>query len=248
MLAKHLVYIERILEINMDFDTYYKKNKTYITYEDYRLNKIIEVVVDAQPSRILDIGCGSGFLLDRLSEKLKKTKLVGVDVYPLKKNNRWAYKEADITHNLPYSKGSFDCVILGEVIEHVPDPDYILKEINRILVPKGMLIISTPNLVSWANRLLVLFGIQPLFTETSSEKNLGRVFKVLGQGGKVQGHLKIFTSRSLEEILIKEKFKITRKMGIPFFFPFPVSIIDRFFVNFISLASGTMYITQKKGK
>lgn len=229
----------------MDFDSYYKKNKTFITFKDHRLNKIIEEVVDMNPKKIIDIGCGTGFLLDRLSEKLGYSKLTGVDVYSLDKNKKWNYKEADITKKLPFTSGSFDCVILGEVVEHVPDPDFLLREINRILKPGGHLIISTPNLVSWANRVLVLFGVQPLYTETSTEKNLGRFYKILGQGSKVQGHLKIFTYKSLEELLLKEKFKVIKKIGVPFFFPFPISLVDRFFTNFISLSSGLLFVTRK---
>lgn len=231
----------------MDFDKYYKDNKTYITFEDYRLNKIIEIVASINPKNILDIGCGSGYLLDQLNKKLPKSKLYGVDVYRLKKNNKWTYKEADITKSLPFFDNNFDCIILGEVIEHLPNPDFVLREIRRTLVRNGILIVSTPNLVSWANRILVLAGIQPLFTETSSEVTLGRKFKILGQGNKVQGHLKIFTYKSLEEILIKEKFVVMKKFGVPFFFPFPISLIDKFFMNFISMSSGLLYVTKKSG-
>src|SRR5690606_16552983 len=111
-----------------------------------------------------------------------------------------------ITKSLPFEKNEFDCVILGEVIEHVPNTDFVLQEIRRVLKKNGTLLISTPNLVSWANRILVPLGIQPLFTEVSNEVNLGRFFSFLGQGGKVQGHLRIFTFKSLEEILVKERF------------------------------------------
>ena len=78
-----------------------------------------------------------------------------------------------------------------------------------------------------------------------SKKNLGRYFRILGQNQKVQGHLKIFTHKSLEEILIKEKFIIIKKYGVPFFFPFPISLIDRFFIRFISLSSGLLYICKR---
>ena len=106
------------------------------------------------------------------------------------------------------------------------------------------MIITTPNLVSWANRVMVLLGIQPFFTETSTEKNLGRYFKILGQEEKVQGHLKIFTHKSLEEILVKEGFHVKEKFGTTFFFPWPVSLIDLLFTNFISLSSGLIYVSK----
>lgn len=230
----------------MNFKDYYRKNKTFILHTDKRLQKIILLATSLNPSTILDIGCGNGFLLNKLSEELPKTKLFGIDVYSLPKSKKWEYKIGDITEGLPFKDSSFDCVILGEVIEHVPNPDFLLREINRVLKKKGTLIISTPNLVSWANRIIILLGIQPFFTETSSEVVLGRFHKILGQGGKVQGHLKIFTYRSLKEILEKEKFLVKEKYGVPFFFPFPISLVDNFMTNFISLTSGLLFVARKK--
>lgn len=229
----------------MNFINYYKKNKTYITFTDARLSKIINIVNDLKPESLLDIGCGSGYLLDQLSKTVSSRNLWGIDVYSNKKNKKWNYKKADINYPLPFEDNSFNCIVLGEVIEHVPDPDFLLQECYRVLKKRGILIISTPNLVSWANRLLVLLGIQPLYTETSIEINLGRYFKILGQGEKTQGHLKIFTHRSLSEILEKEKFKEIEKYGVPFYFPFPFSLVDKLFARFVSMSSGLLYVCKK---
>ena len=46
---------------------------------------------------------------------------------------------------LPFSTDSLDSVVCLEAIEHVPDPERVLKEIARVLRPEGLLIISTPN-------------------------------------------------------------------------------------------------------
>lgn len=230
----------------MDFEKYYVGNKTFITHTDTRLSKIIQLVDSHKPKSILDIGCGDGYLLNLIFQQNPNSTLFGIDVYSKPKNFKGNYKKGDITKGLPYKDNQFDCVILGEVIEHVPNPDFILREIHRVLKKKGIFIISTPNLASWANRILLLIGIQPLFTETSSEVVLGRYKSILGQGGKVQGHLKIFTFKSLEEILVKEKFSIVSKTGVPFFFPFPLSILDQLMTKILPLSSGLLYMSKKK--
>lgn len=224
----------------MDF---YAKHKTFITKTDARLSKIIQLTEELKPADLLDVGCGNGYLLTQLAERID-AHLYGVDVYRLE-TEKWTYEMADLTKGLPFDDGSFDVVILGEVIEHVPDPDFLLEEIWRTLRPGGKVIVTTPNLASWANRLLLLVGIQPLFTETSSRQKLGRRFKFLGQGSDVEGHLKIFTLPALKELMVACGFKIEGVWGVPFFFPFPISKFDELLTAIPPLSSGLFVLAEK---
>jgi SAM-dependent methyltransferase len=47
---------------------------------------------------------------------------------------------------LPFSDGSFDTVFCSQVLEHVPEPKIALRELQRILVPGGVLILTAPHL------------------------------------------------------------------------------------------------------
>lgn len=231
----------------MNFKKYYQENITYIEHLDDRLKKIVRAVNNLNSKNILDVGCGNGFLIKNLLNTGFKGSIVGVDVYEQKASKNYKYVRTDITEGLPFENQQFECVILGEVIEHVPNTDYLLREVHRVLKTNGHLIISTPNLVSWMNRILVPMGIQPLYTETSSEKKFGRILPGLGQGRKAEGHLKIFTHRSLQEILEYVGFKVIKKQGVLFFFPFPLSLLDKIFVNILPFSSGLLYVAKKTG-
>ena len=231
----------------MDFVKFYRNNETFVTRVDERIERIVASVHRLAPGSVLDIGCGAGHLLVRLQrlDRLKETRFAAIDVYAAMPMAKVNYAVGDITAGLPFRLGLFECVILGEVIEHVPHPDFVLREIHRVLQRDGFLVISTPNLLSWANRILVVVGIQPLYTETSSEVKLGRYFKFLGQGRKTEGHLKIFGAQALQEILERAGFTVVEKQGVPFYFPQPIAALDRLFNHWVPLASGLLYIARR---
>ncbi len=225
--------------------SYYRENVTWVGTLDRRLSAIADLVVGRGPRRVLDIGCGQGVLLDELATRLPaESQLVGLDVVPPPAAAPWRGVTGDIATRLPFADSSFDVVVAGEVIEHVPHPDLMLSEIRRVLAPGGRLVLSTPNMVGWANRVLVPFGIQPLFTETSSEVHLGRRWRVLGQGNQVQGHLKVFSHRALREILERTGFTIVRTLGMPGEFPAPVDRVDRLCARFPSIASDLLVVAE----
>lgn len=99
-------------------------------------------------SRVLEIGCGLGHLLENLERKYKTT---GIDV------NRWALEQAKKNSPLsvfkPWSaertgefpKHHFDMVVAKHVLEHLAKPELILRSIFRITKPGGWLLIATPN-------------------------------------------------------------------------------------------------------
>jgi SAM-dependent methyltransferase len=227
----------------VDPSAYYRGNATYIEREDPRLRAIVDIVRRLAPQSVLDVGCGTGFLTAQLAATGART--VGMDVLADVRPDTWTYLMGDVLRGLPVDDGAVQCVVAGEIIEHVPDPDLFVREAHRVLAPGGTLVVSTPNIVSWANRVLVPLGIQPLGTETSSEIALGRRWQVLGQGNQVQGHLKLFTHRSLSEILERYGFRVVARRGMPGEFPFPFSVLDRWISRSVPLASDLLYVARR---
>jgi 2-polyprenyl-3-methyl-5-hydroxy-6-metoxy-1,4-benzoquinol methylase len=65
------------------------------------------------------------------------------------------------TAPLPYASASQDLIFAGEVIEHIVDTDHFLSEAARCLKPGGHLLLTTPNLASFENRVRLLLGRYP---------------------------------------------------------------------------------------
>ena len=94
--------------------------------------------------RILDMGCGTGWLTSILSEF---GEAVGVDLAPEAARKRHPHIQfigADIT-NWQSELNRFDVVVSQEVIEHVHDQAGLLGLVRRLLRPGGYLILTTPN-------------------------------------------------------------------------------------------------------
>jgi hypothetical protein len=85
-----------------------------------------------------------------------------------------------------------------------------------VLKPGGHIILSTPNLACLPNRLLLPLGIQPLFSEVSETTVLGRVLRLLGEGGTPVGHLRLYTKRALLRYLGSQGFEVQVVRGAGF--------------------------------
>lgn len=114
-------------------------------------------------SRVLDVGCNYGTLLVLLLQDKgiaagSKAPSVGVDVDPefvsLAKKRRMGANGPLLPlafYTMPGEAAgeewpeAFDVITLGEVIEHVPDPEALLASLWRALKPGGLLLLSTPN-------------------------------------------------------------------------------------------------------
>ena len=111
--------------------------------------------------RVLDVGSSSGYLAQPLAAR--GNTVVGLELDPDAARAAEAYCErvlvGDVeTMELPLEPGSFDVVLLGDVIEHLRDPVAALERLRPLLRPGGRLVLSTPNVANWAIRLSLLAG------------------------------------------------------------------------------------------
>lgn len=118
-----------------------------------------------QHPRLLDVGCALGFMLQ--VARGAGWEPVGVETSEFAA--RYAAEKTGCSvrtgtlQEAGFPSESFDVVTLMDVIEHVPDPDGLLREVRRVLRPEGVAYIVTPNFASFFVRLYGLnaYGIWP---------------------------------------------------------------------------------------
>ncbi len=101
-------------------------------------------------SKVLDVGCGTGYGTALLAEKA--AGVAGVDnAQEAVGYARKSYVQRNLffacadCRSLPFREHCFDQAVLFEVIEHISEQTRCLGEIRRVLTPEGILIVSTPN-------------------------------------------------------------------------------------------------------
>jgi SAM-dependent methyltransferase len=206
--------------------------------DEYRLHR----AAIGRPLAVLDVGCGRLTLLRseiNPDDEYFACDLMEPDDAP--PNFRRLNLNEESIRDV-FAGKEFDVVFCGEVIEHLFSPDALLSDLRVLLRPGGILILSTPNLAYWINRLLLLIGISPLFVENSSRHKLGRRFRFLGQGNATQGHIRLFTFRAARELLDLHGFELLRTRPVPVW-RFPV---DRLICRLSrSLAPDNVYVARR---
>jgi len=104
-------------------------------YRDIQLEKYHLMLSDISLSgKILDLGCGTGFL----QEYLEKKKIIGVDIsfemLKLAKKRKEKSIQADLDF-LPFKDNSFDLILSFTALQNLPDVKKALAEIARIIKP-----------------------------------------------------------------------------------------------------------------
>jgi len=185
---------------------YNEATKFKYEFRESRLKKCSKIIQRLPPGRLLDIGCSTGDWAAYWRNK--GWQCAGVDIdnehVQLARSRRIEAKYCDLNHDrLPFEDQSFDLVFAGEVIEHLIDTDGFISELYRCLSSGGHLLITTPNLVSFENRLRILLGVYPAWVN----------YNLSGSG-----HVRAYTPGVLRKQLREHGFEVVVHKGnwVPF--------------------------------
>jgi 2-polyprenyl-3-methyl-5-hydroxy-6-metoxy-1,4-benzoquinol methylase len=160
-----------------------------------------ELMVQAQPGSLLDVGCGEGVLVHRWALAMPQARLVGIDLEEPSIQAGWAVREAPNleyrtmpAQDLPFAEDEFDVASAIEVLEHVPDPEHTLAEMARCA--RRHLLVSVPREPLW--RML----------------NMARG-AYLGELGNTPGHLNHWSKRSFTELLARHGEVVQARSPFP---------------------------------
>ncbi len=161
------------------------------------------VQLDLSRKRILDVGCGTGLLGREL--KKKGNYVFGIDSseqeLAIAKTRLDGTKQLDITSDELNLPGSFDVLIFADILEHLPNPFFVLKRFLPLLSPGGMVIVSVPNVACYSMRLGLLFG----------------QFNYTDFGLLDKTHLRFFTKKTSRQLIQNAGLNIMKISITPYF-------------------------------
>ncbi|KWT78291.1 HD domain-containing protein [Candidatus Magnetominusculus xianensis] len=189
---------ERVKRI--DYDRWSKRDtsiKDYFTQEHKLSSMDISI-------NVLDVGCGLGSFSRFFLEEMPDTSIVdGIDINPFllkEAHQRWSGRintlsPCDIGWYWDIPSEEYNVILIGEVLEHVFNPRFVLMESFRVLKYRGLLIISVPN--SFHKEKMERYETQQRIELRSQEQ-----------------HIRYFSPQSIKEEVGYAGFKIIKMVGL----------------------------------
>lgn len=150
-----------------------------------------------QPLNILEIGCGCGALLGYIKGIYPNTKTYGVELIPDVAEIAVHMGEVlcgDIEKmELPWEEGYFDYIIMGDVLEHLMNPEDVLKKLRRYLKTGGHIIVSMPNVKHYSVLLPLLRW---------------DVFPYSDSGILDRTHVKMYTGTEIQKLIQNSGYRL----------------------------------------
>ena len=166
-------------------------------YAHTRLDMI--AMLDAIPETVLEIGCGAGNTL-RYLKKQGARETFGIELDSTMAKIAMNHVDHVVVGDIeamewPFADKLFDCIILGDVLEHLRNPWRVLRTLSESLISGGQVVASLPNVRFYGVSLPLLFGGRWTYTE---------------EGILDRTHLRFFTRKTAVELISGAGFVICK--------------------------------------
>lgn len=197
------------LSQNLEKDHLQKQYYNSCWRENKRLNIFKNLIEGQKIETFIDLGSRDGYVTQQLlTGDEQKVTCVDGDAHALhlckeRLGMNTQILHSDLNHPLHLENNYYDMVFSGETIEHLYNPENLIKEAQKILKPCGIFIGSTPNALQLEKRFFYLFGYDPKdFSDTM--------------------HLQYFSKKSLKKLLQRhfqnvELYSYTNHFTIKYF-------------------------------
>lgn len=196
---------------------------------EYRPNAVTEIennlILHWYPKRIiprfgfadslLELGLGHGYTAEIFAEACRRHVIVDGASTVI---DQFKQKHPDFSGELvldyfeTYAPAEhFDVIVMGFVLEHVEDPELVLKRYKNFLKPNGKVYVTVPNAKSMNRRLGLELGL------------IDNIYS-LNENDVAQGHKRQFCLDSLREVACKSGYRITHEEGI-YLKPLPLATL-----------------------
>ncbi len=124
-----------------------------------------------EDSPVLEVGCGDGSFTKELVQYSSDVTAIDISERQIEENMRRlpgiAFRQHDVAEPLPFADNSFGVIWCSEVLEHLFDPGFALREMQRVLRPGGKLLVTVPYHGRLKNVLIALLNFDQHYTPTN---------------------------------------------------------------------------------
>jgi 2-polyprenyl-3-methyl-5-hydroxy-6-metoxy-1,4-benzoquinol methylase len=144
----------------------YVPRKDFIEYGGCRFHKradgdayelALSAMTNLPGAQVLDLGAGAGLTSARMADAGYHVRAFDIAPEQFVPQNI-AVQRADLNQPIEAADACAHGVLALEVLEHLENPSRFVREVGRLLVPDGVAVFSTPNIVSWKSKLRFLFS------------------------------------------------------------------------------------------
>lgn len=179
--------------------------------EGRRMRSTLRALEVRSSDAVLDLGCGPGNLLPMIGAQ----HVVGVDpsdsLLRIARTRTQNHPEIQLikafAEKLPFADHVFDRIVCSEVMEHVRNPEDVIREMKRVAKPDARIVITVPNedLINLAKRWVIRLGLKKWMAGDYQ----------MSDNMLEEWHVTEVTEENLKRF-VGRQFKLEQVIGVPF--------------------------------